>query len=148
MPATEIFLWLAVELKALCHQLNNAPIGGRIEQFDMPQLTKKDLHYTYEWTTSTGDNPKLIHDDAHHLSRNEGYEMLLFLNKLGIAPDGTEFLYGSGNDLSIDARIRIEWMLKEHLKSTSPGRGTVLKWINDKWNTLATDFKPLKPKAK
>lgn len=112
----------------------------------MALLAKADLHYDYDWKASNVDNPKLIHEDGHHLSRKEGYEMIRFLNNLGIDADGTAFVYGGGNDISKDARLRIEWMLKEHLKSTSPGRGTVLKWINDNWDKLATDFKPLKPK--
>ncbi len=109
----------------------------------MPTLAKQDLQYDYVWKTSPGDNPKLIHEDGHHLSRKEGYEMILFLNNLGMASDGTAFVYGAGNDLTKEARLRIEKMLKVDLKSTSPGRGTVLKWINDNWNKLATDFKPL-----
>jgi hypothetical protein len=48
----------------------------------MPQLTKDDLNYTYSWKVTSGDNPKLIKDDANHLSRKEGYEMLLYLNGL------------------------------------------------------------------
>ncbi|UVL43808.1 hypothetical protein LOY57_13830 [Pseudomonas moraviensis] len=112
----------------------------------MPVLTREDLQYKYEWKASNGDNPKLIHDDGNHLSRNEGYEMQRFLNQIGMSDDGTEFLYGSGTDLKITARQRIEWMVQEHLKSTSPGRGTVLAWVNANWNKLATDFAPLKPK--
>ena len=109
----------------------------------MPELTREDLQYKYEWTASNGDNPKLIHEDARHLSRNEGYEMILFLNKLGLSTDKTEFVYGVGDDLNVEARLHIEWMLKERLKSTSPGRGTVLKWINENWDTLRGKFEAL-----
>lgn len=114
----------------------------------MPALAQQDLKYDYDWKASNGDNPKLIHEDGHHLSRKEGYEMIRFLNKLGMASDRTEFVYDSGTDLTKEARLRIEWMIKEHLKSTSPGRGTVLKWVNDNWNKLAKDFKPLEPKKR
>ena len=112
----------------------------------MPELTREDLQYKYEWTASNGDNPKLIHEDARHLSRNEGYEMILFLNKLGMSSDKTEFVYGDGDDLKVEARIQIEWMLKKHLHSTSPGRGTVLKWINENWDSLRGSFKPFEKK--
>ncbi|NIF28887.1 hypothetical protein F3J44_21215 [Pantoea sp. Tr-811] len=114
----------------------------------MTELTRQDLQYEYDWKASNGDNPKLIHDDGHHLSRKEGYEMLRFLNNLGIAADGSEILYGSGNPLKKEARLRIERLVKDDLKSTSPGRGTVVKWINANWNTLVKEFAPLKPKAK
>lgn len=71
----------------------------------MPKLTRSDLHYTYEWTTSEGDNPHLIHDDAKHLSRNEGYEMLSYLNNLGQNPEGSRFVYNSGRDLDKNLRL-------------------------------------------
>jgi len=112
----------------------------------MPELTREDLQYKYEWTASNGDNPKLIHEDARHLSRKEGYEIILFLNKLGMSSDKTEFVYGGGGDLKVEARLQIEWMLKEHFESTSPGRGTVLKWINDNWDTLRGNFKAFEKK--
>lgn len=137
---------VSLEVAAYRHYLYLAPIRGYREQPAMTTLTRQDLQYDYVWTTSPGDNPKLIHEDGHHLSRKEGYEMIRFLNNLGMASDGTEFVYGSGNDLTKEARLRVEKMLKVDLKSTSPGRGTVLKWINEKWNTIATDFQPLKAK--
>jgi hypothetical protein len=112
----------------------------------MPELTREDLQYKYEWTASNGDNPKLIHEDASHLSRKEGYEMILFLNKLGMSSDKTEFVYGDGGDLKVEARLQIEWMLKEHFESTSPGRGTVFKWINDNWDPLRGNFKAFEKK--
>lgn len=112
----------------------------------MPELTRENLQYEYEWKASNGDNPKLIHEDASHLSRKEGYEMIRFLNKLGLSTDNTEFVYGGGEDLKVEARLHVEWMLKEHFKSTSPGRGTVLKWINENWKTLRGEFKAFEKK--
>lgn len=112
----------------------------------MPELTRENLKYEYDWKASNGDNPNLIHEDARHLSRKEGYEMIRFLNKLGLSKDQTEFLYGDGVDLKVEARLQIEWMLKEHFKSTSPGRGTVLKWINENWNALRGKFAPFEKK--
>lgn len=112
----------------------------------MAELSRGDLQYEYDWKASNGDNPKLIHDDANHLSRKEGYEMLRFLNKIGMAKDKTEFLYDSGTPLKKEARLHIEWMVKEHFESTSPGRGTVLKWINEKWDSLRGKFTKLEPK--
>ena len=107
----------------------------------MPELTREDLQFAYEWKASNGDDPKLIHEDARHLSRKEGYEMIRFLNKIGMSSDKTEFVYGGGQDLKVEARLRIEWMIKKHFSSTSPGRGTVLQWINENWNSLRGEFK-------
>lgn len=112
----------------------------------MAEMTREDMQYEYEWKASSGDNPRLIHEDARHLSRKEGYEMLRFLNKLGMSKDKTEFVYDGGGDLKVEARQRIEWMVKEHFKSTAPGRGTVLKWINDNWSALRGKFKAFEEK--
>lgn len=97
----------------------------------MPQLTKDDLNYTYSWKVTSGDNPKLIKDDANHLSRKEGYEMLLYLNGL----TGT-----NGADLSKKTRLIVEWMLKEHYNSTSPSRETVTSWVVNNFEKLSPSY--------
>jgi len=112
----------------------------------MPLLLQSDLRYEYSWKVTAGDNPKLIEDDANHLSRKEGYEMLSYLNNLGKANEGKDIVYGKGDDIQKDTRLYVEWMLKEHFKSTSPGRGTVTKWVNDNWWSLKEKFVSLKPK--
>lgn len=97
----------------------------------MPKMTRNDLRYQYKWTVTDGDNPKLIANDSHHLSRNEGYEMLLYLNSL------------SGNnsvDLSIRTRQIVEWMLKEHFVSTAPGREAVTDWVVTNFDRLAPQY--------
>ena len=104
----------------------------------MPALLKKDLKEKYKWTTSEGDDAHLIHDDAKHLSRDEGYEMLLFLNKLGL--QNGIFVYGTGSDLTKEGRQKIEWMLKNHFESTAPGRYTVLAWINAHFAALSKKY--------
>ncbi len=97
----------------------------------MPALKSSDLRYSYSWKVSEGDNPKLIAQDAHHLSRNEGYEMLLYLNSL---------TGSNGSDLPVRSRLIVEWMLKEHFKSTAPGRATVTQWVVENWDRLASKY--------
>ena len=97
----------------------------------MPKMTKNDLRYTYNWTVTSGDDAKLIANDRHHLSRNEGYEMLLYLNSLTGA---------NGGDLSVRARQIVEWMLKEHYRSTAPSRETVTDWVSANFATLAVRY--------
>lgn len=116
------------------------------KEFAMPLLQASELRYDYEWKASSGDNPKLIEDDAHHLSRKEGYEMLRYLNGLSLSDDGQTIVYGKGRDITTEFRLYVEWMLKEHYKSTAPGRGTVTKWVNENWRPLREKFKALKPK--
>jgi hypothetical protein len=107
----------------------------------MPQLTRDDLQNTdYKWTTTEGDNPHLIHADAKHLSRKEGYEMLSYLNNLGWSADKTTLVYGTGADMTKRDRLCVEWMLKDHFQSTSPGRGKVTEWVNNHWEELESDF--------
>lgn len=111
----------------------------------MPRITKSDLRYDYSWKASAGDNPHLIHKDASHLSRKEGYEMLDFLNHLGWADGKKTVVYNSGEDMSAQFRLYVEWMLNEKFKSTAPGRPKVFDWINDNWDSLKTSFTALKP---
>lgn len=114
----------------------------------MPKLLESDLRYDYSWKATKGDNPHLIHEDAKHLSRKEGYEMLSYLNNLGLSPDKTKVVYGEGTDLTKDARLYAEWMLKEHFESTAPGRGKVTEWLNANWRELKKAFTSLKPEKK
>src|SRR6185437_6961552 len=97
----------------------------------MPALKRSDLRYQYSWKVSEGDNPRLIDSDAHHLSRNEGHEMLLYLNGLKAQ---------NGADLPVRTRLIVEWMLKEHFKSTAPGRSTVTQWVVDNWDRLSPHY--------
>lgn len=94
----------------------------------MPLMKKSDLNYQYKWTVTEHDNPKLIREDARHLSRNEGYEMLLYLNDL----TGT-----GGTDLPVRSRQIVEWMLKTQYHSTSPSSETVTTWVVANWDRLA-----------
>lgn len=112
----------------------------------MPLIDQSDLRYDYSWKVSAKDDPKLIHDDAKHLSRKEGYEMLTYLNGINFSEDKKSVVYGRGADMAVNDRLYVEWMLKEHLESTAPGRGTVTAWVNENWNQLARKFKSLKPK--
>jgi hypothetical protein len=116
------------------------------KELTIPLLERSDLRYEYDWSASPGDNPKLIEDDSHHLSRREGYEMLRYLNGLRFSEDVKSVVYGKGKDISIEDRLYVEWMLKEQYKSTAPGRGTVTTWINANWRPLKKVFTRLKPK--
>jgi hypothetical protein len=100
-----------------------------MEKVTMPLMTKNDLNYDYKWTVTEEDNPKLIRDDGRHLNRNEGYEMLLYLNDLTSI---------EGGDLPIQSRKIVEWMLKAHYQSTAPGSQTVTHWVVTNWSRLVT----------
>ena len=97
----------------------------------MPQMRRSDLHYQYKWTVTEGDDPRLISQDARHLSRNEGYEMLHYLNTL---------TGENGSDLSVRSRQIVEWMLKEHFNATAPSSQTVTTWVVNNWNRLTPSY--------
>ncbi|WP_239691400.1 hypothetical protein [Pseudomonas syringae] len=75
----------------------------------MSKLTRGELRYEYSWKTKDGDNPHLTHDDAKHLSLNEGYEMLTYLNHLGMSSDRKQFAVRSrlksGKERSLVCRV-------------------------------------------
>lgn len=93
----------------------------------MPKMKRSDLRYDYKWTVTENDSPKLINKDARHLNRNEGYEMLHYLNNL-TGKDGA--------DLPLRSRQVVEWMLKEHFHSTASGHSTVTSWVTANWERL------------
>lgn len=97
----------------------------------MPKISRSDLRYQYKWTVTNGDDAKLIAADRHHLSRNEGYEMLVFLNGL----KGQD-----GADLSVRTRQIVEWMLKDHYDSTAPSRETVAQWVGANFARLSPEY--------
>lgn len=48
----------------------------------MGVITKSDLNYEYSWTSTKEDDPKISGEpDRTLLNRNEGYEVLYFINK-------------------------------------------------------------------
>lgn len=97
----------------------------------MPEITRADLNYEYTWTASPGDDPTKTKSDSHHLSREEGYEMLPYLNSL-TGPNG--------DDLPKKIRLIVEWMLNEHYHSTAPSRATVTKWVSENFDKLAPKY--------
>ncbi len=48
----------------------------------MGNFTRNDLRYSYDWRASEGDNKRITgFPDDVLLNRNEGYEVLYFINK-------------------------------------------------------------------
>lgn len=113
-----------------CLHSPNPRVPARVVS-EMPKLTREDLYYEYSLKVTENDNPKLISDDSHHLSRNEGYEMLLYLNNL----TGEK-----GTDLPKKTRLIAEWMLKENYKSTAPSRHTVTNWVAGNFSEMSRKY--------
>lgn len=72
----------------------------------MALLKRSDLEYKYSWTVCGDDDPKVTgKPDNTELNRNEGYEMLYFINK-----------YAADNDIRAEELgIHIEYLIHEKI---------------------------------
>lgn len=98
----------------------------------MPKVTKGNLNYTdYSWRAVPGDDPTKTREDADRLSRNEGYEVVDFLNS---------FVGEKGVDLPVSTRQIIEWMIHEKLPSNIQGRTKVKAWVVENYSSLKPHY--------
>ncbi|KAF2394718.1 MULTISPECIES: hypothetical protein [Pseudomonas] len=85
----------------------------------MSAITKSQLAYTYSWSADSGDNPHYIgKPDQDKVDRNEGYEVLRFLNS--ICSEKAQAL-------------NAERLIKTKLPDTVHKRSEILKWLIDNW---------------
>lgn len=98
----------------------------------MPQITRNDLLYThYSWKAKEGDNPRLRGTpDNDLLNREEGYEVLDFINDLAKRSNFAHKI----------SSLRVEWMIHEHLPSDVRGRRAVNSWIAENWKPLEAEW--------
>lgn len=91
----------------------------------MGGILKGDLHYDdYSWTAIEGDDPKVTgKPDSTFLNRNEGYEVLYFINK-----------FMEHYDLkNKSTATKIEKMIKNDLPGDVRSQENVKKWIAVNW---------------
>ncbi len=91
----------------------------------MTDLAKGDLKYHYLWNAIGSDNPGVRGEpDNGQLNRQEGYEVIAFINRLASDSEWT----------SIGHSFKAERMLQE-----APGnlrsRAHVRQWILDEWTS-------------
>lgn len=88
-------------------------------------FNKSDLKYShYSWTSVGSDNTKKINSpDDDILNRNEGYEMLNFINYFMAE-------YSLEKNTTFQ---KIEKMINEHLPSYYRSRDNIKKWLLDNW---------------
>lgn len=90
----------------------------------MALLNKSDLKYEYVWTTYQDDDPRITgKPDSTLLNREEGYEMLYFINKFAK-------LYNLKKKAS---GLKIEEMIKSRLPSNIRSQEKIKTWIYDNW---------------
>jgi hypothetical protein len=93
----------------------------------MGVITKSDLYYQdYSWTALAGDNPRITgKPDSTLLNRNEGYEILYFINKFCE-------IHSLKNK---ETATKIERMIKEELPGDTRSQENVSKWLVANWKT-------------
>ncbi len=90
----------------------------------MALLTATDLQYQYSWTALPPDDPRRRGVDSHFLNRNEGYEVLYFLNSLA-----------ANNNWNKATALHAEWLIRERLPGNVRGHAEVWQWLIDNWRT-------------
>lgn len=98
------------------------------------EFKKSDLFYKdYSDVAVPGDNPQKTKEDSNRFSRHESYEVVTMLNSFTL----------TGNKSEADikrARLIIEWMIHDHLPSTTQGRDKVKEWITSTYPSLQKKF--------
>jgi hypothetical protein len=90
----------------------------------MALLQKSDLLFDYSWTAIPPDDPKATGiPDNTLLNRNEGYEVLAFINKFA-----TKHKFANKS-----SGLKVERLIKEHLPGTTRSHANVTKWLEDNW---------------
>lgn len=88
----------------------------------MSLITKSELKYDYSWTVLNGDNPKITGvPDSTLFNRNEGYEVLWFINKFA----------EKHNFKNKESAFKIERMIKSHLPEDIRSQENVVEWIEN-----------------
>ncbi|ETI89122.1 MAG: hypothetical protein Q607_CBUC00182G0102 [Clostridium butyricum DORA_1] len=90
----------------------------------MGLITRSELKYDYSWTVLNGDNPKITGvPDSTLLNRNEGYEVLWFINKFAE-------IYNLKNK---ESAFKIERMIRYYLPENIRSQENVVEWIENNW---------------
>jgi len=91
----------------------------------MALINKADLKYTYSWSVISPDDPKVTGiPDSTLLNRNEGYEVLAFINRLAKASNWVEK----------SPALKAERLIKNYLPGDTRSHAHVWKWLVDNCN--------------
>lgn len=82
-------------------------------------ISSKQLQYAYQWNAIPPDDPRITgKPDAIFLNRNEGYEVLNFLNR---------------NCSDTPAALKAESLIRTQLPGYVRSRENVLQWLKVNW---------------
>lgn len=86
----------------------------------MTIIDRRSLQFQYVWSAIPPDDARVTgKPDATFLNRNEGYEVLAFLNR-------------TCQDLGM--ALKAERLIKGHLPGTIRSRANVLDWLQRNWS--------------
>lgn len=86
----------------------------------MAKFEIKNMSYIYRWTTYNNDDPKVTgKPDSTLLNRNEGYEILSFINN-----------YADRNNLSTSDCKEIEELIKTKVPKDIHSREKISNWLD------------------
>lgn len=94
----------------------------------MSLLEKTDLKYQYSWTTTRNDDPKITGiPDSILLNRQEGYEVLSFINRFAKVQKLTQKIIG----------LKAERLIKENLPSEIRSHCNITNWLLKNWGNYS-----------
>lgn len=86
----------------------------------MATITKHDLQFKYKWTS---ESPRFNGvPDSYFVDRNEGHEVLYYLNAL------------SRDKRSIETALKAERLIKQHMPGSIQTAKNITKWLKDNWD--------------
>jgi hypothetical protein len=90
----------------------------------MDVISKSDLQYIYSWHAYGDDDPEVTgKPDSTELNREEGYEVLPFINEFCKRHECKELFYA----------LKVEKMIKEDVPSDIRSRKKIDEWIIENW---------------
>lgn len=97
----------------------------------MNTIAKSDLLYSYTWSTIAGDDPRLTgKPDSVLLNRNEGYEVLYFINRFC-----SLHTFNNGQAATKAEALKAERLIRTQLPSNLRSRQHVSEWLEKNWGT-------------
>lgn len=86
----------------------------------MAVIARSDLQYRYTWSADKGDNPRLTGSpDRELLDRNEGYEVLHYLNSISQRKE---------------TALKAERLIQQHLPGNIRSRANITEWLKANWH--------------
>lgn len=93
----------------------------------MPLLSKSDLVYSYTWTAIAPDDPKVTGvPDSSLLNRDEGYEVLAFINRFSDIYNFKQKKTG----------LKVEKLINGHLPGNIRSHKNVSNWLVENWKKI------------